>query len=370
MIAFRTRRMQAGDEQEFNEVYYGVISNNMRMWRPRPLDNMRWIWHQAPGGPADSWVIEAQDRTGWRIVGHHGLCPVRFTLGDDDWLCAKTMNSFLLPEFRDKFLYLRFERECLREADARFDATYSTAKGTARLRSALGYENYGTCIQLERGFHPLYMIYRIMGCLAGRYSYSARTRLLNALADISEVPLQKASIELMEHSASDAASSSFFADFWTEARMDAGMAPRRDAADLEWRFWKRSGFKGATLTYAWPEGGRAYMIVDTYSSPILYSLLDFFITPASPQRLDLLLDALFAWCAQRGALAIRFATSTKGMPAELMEVLYRKMKPFALQRFLPIMDLPRRISPLGRNRTNGVLADWNITEFLAVDKFS
>jgi hypothetical protein len=53
-----------------------------------------------------------------------------------------------------------------------------------------------------------------------------------------------------------------------------------------------------------------------------------------------------------------------------MEVLYRKMKPFALQRFLPIMDLPRRISPLGRNRTNGVLADWNITEFLAVDKFS
>ncbi len=368
MSAFRTRRMQAGDEQGFNEVFNGLMRNSSHMWQPRPLDNMRWVWHQAPGGSADSWVIEAQDRTGWRIVGHHGLCPVRFTFGDEDWLCAKTMNSYLLPEFRDKFLYLRFERECLRDADARFDAIYSVAKGITRLRSAFGYENYGTLIQLERGFHPLYMIYHIMGYLAGRYSYSARTRLLNALASISEVPRQKPSIELMEHSASDAASSSFFADFWAEARMEAGLTPRRDAADLEWRFWKRSGFKGATLTYAWPEGGRAYLIVDTYSTPIVYSLLDFFITPANPQRLDLLLDALFAWCAQRGALAVRFVTSTKGMPAELMEVFFRKMKPSALQRFYPTVDLARRISPLGRNRMNGVLADWTITEFLAVDK--
>jgi hypothetical protein len=363
MIAFRTRRMQAGDEQEFNEVFNGLMHNSSHMWRTRPLDNMRWVWHQAPGGPADSWIIEAQDKTEWRIVGHHGLCPVRFTLGDDDWLCAKTMNTFLLPDFRDKFLYLRFERECLREADTRFDATYSAAKGTTRLRSALGYENYGQMIQLERGFHPLHLIYRIMGNLAGRYSYSARTRLLNALAAISEVPRLEPSIELMEYAA-DAASSSFFADFWTEARMEAGMAPRRDAADLEWRFWKRPGFKGATLTYAWPQGGRAYLIVDTYSSPVLYSLIDFFITSASPQRLELLLDALFAWCAQRGALAVKYVTSHRGMPAELMEVFFRKMKPFVLQRYYPTMDLTRRISPLGRNRTSGVLADWNITEFL------
>lgn len=128
MTTFRTRRLLASDEQPLNETYNRVFSS-VRTGPPRSLDHMRWIWHQAPGGPADSWIIETQDRTGWRIIGHHALCPVFFTLGDERWLCGKTINTFLQPEFRDKFLYLRFERECLREADARFDATYSFAVG-------------------------------------------------------------------------------------------------------------------------------------------------------------------------------------------------------------------------------------------------
>jgi hypothetical protein len=362
MSDFRTRRFQAGDENELNEVY-NRVTGKTRKGMPRSLEIMRWVWHNAPGGPADSWVIEHQDSTGWKIIGHHALCPTRFTHGNEDWLCAKTMNTFLVPEFRDKFLYLRFEKECLKEADGRFDATYSIAPASVRLRKSLGYESYGNWIQFERGFQPLHLIYRTVAYFAGRYSYPARVRMSNALAAISAIPTRKPPHELTEHSAADAAASSFFADFGTEARREAGMAPRRDSADLEWRFWKHPGFTGTTLTYTWPEGGRAYFIVET-SNPLLYALADFCITPANPQRFEFLLDALFIWCADQGALAIKCLTMAQGLPAQLLEVFLRKMKPFALQRFRPAYVLPRHFSPRGRARGGSAIQDWNATELL------
>lgn len=113
-------------------------------------------------------------------------------------------------------------------------------------------------------------MYRVMANLAGRISYSERLRLERCLASISEPHSQKKPLELLELSAAEAASSSFFADFWKEASRSAGMAPRRDSVDLEWRFWKNPGFKGATLTYTWAHGGRAYCVVDT-ANPLFYS---------------------------------------------------------------------------------------------------
>jgi hypothetical protein len=209
------------------------------------------------------------------------------------------------------------------------------------------------------------MIYRTIACFAGRYSHPVRDRLMQMFVSISGAPTTKLALELTEHTSEAAASSSFFADFWSEARTTAGMAPRRDAADLAWRFWKRPGFMGTTLTYEWPEGGRAYLIVDT-SYSLHFSLEDFFITPVNPERFECLLDALFVWCAQHGTLAIRCMTMTQGLPPQLLEVLLRKMKPFLLQRFRPSLELPRRISPLGRAKSKSELSDWNTTKILFV----
>jgi hypothetical protein len=361
MSGFRTRRFQDGDEQELNAVYNRVTARDRR-GQARPDAYVDWFWRRAPGGPADSWVIETQDGEGWKIVGHHGLCPFRFTLGDRDMLCAKTMSSFLLPEYRDKFLYLGFERQCLREADARFDATYSVAPGTARLRKSFGYRNYGNWISFERGFHPLHLAYRSMSYLAGHYSYPLRLRLQRALAAVSAVPRRKPPIELVELDNAGAASSRFFADFWTEARLDAGMAPRRDAADLDWRFWKNPFFEGVTLTYSWPEGGRAFCVIETWN-PLCHAIADIFITPANAQRFEWLLDALFAWCAGHGALALRCLTTPRGAPPQLMEVLRRKMSPCPLARS-SAYELPRRFSPQGKAKIAGDLPDWNTTELL------
>jgi hypothetical protein len=367
MIAFRTRRFQPGDELEVNTLF-NRISRKGSNKPPRPLEHMRWLWYHAPGGPTESWIVEAEDDAGMRIIGHHALSPVRITFGDEDWLCGKTMNTFVLPEFRDKFLYLRFEQACLREVDKFFDATYSIAPGTARLRTAFGYESLGNWIRLERGLQPLHLIRRVIDGFADRYSYKARIGLLRTFAAISIAPKRSASLELVEYNAAEAASSSFFADFWSQARREAGMAPRRDIADLNWRFWSHPGFEGTTLTYAWPEGGRAYFILDnTAAHSAVYSIVDFFITPAHPQRLEQVLEALFVWCAQRGALAVNFFVTQRGLPPQLMEVFLRKMRPSPLQRFEPAKELPRRISTLGKARSDGALADWNTTEILMVN---
>jgi hypothetical protein len=372
MTEFRTRPLEAGDEPEFNDAFNRFLNAGAEIPARLP-DQMHWIWHRAPGGPALSWLVEAQIDGQWKIVGHHGLCPVRFTLGDQDWLCAKTMNSFLFSEFRDQFLYLRFEQECLNQADDRFHASYSIEPGATRFRSALGYQNLDTWSEFERGLQPLHFVYRTIAYLAHRYSYHVRGSLLHRLASITNLPPRKSPLPLLELTPAQAAASPFFRDFWAEARLTAGMAPSRDPADLDWRFWSRPSISPnspgySTLTYEWPTGGRAYLIVDTFSNPSFYSLVDFFITPAQPQRFAQLLDSLFSWAASKGALAIACRIVPRGQPQELLQVFQQKMRPFPL-RHLHAKEMPRRLAPLGRARGYSELPPWNSTEILMADRF-
>ena len=367
MTSFRVRRFESGDEFSLNKTYNQVVAGGRGKW-PRPLDAMQWIWHNAPGGPADSWIIEVSGTTGWRIVGHHALCPVRFTFGDQDLLCAKTINSFLLPEFRDKFLYLRFEQECLKEADHRFDATYTVAPRSVRLRSGLGYTNFGTWIQFERRLRPFSIAFRAVRYLTRRYSHPPGARLSRMLASLSSSTIQSAPLALVEHGQFDAKLATFFAEFWSQARTNAGMAPQRDFPDIEWRYLKRPGFVGSALTYAGPGDSRAYFIVDTFN-PLFHSLSDFYISPMRPELCAALLEALFAWCFRRGALALKFRTVAQGLPAPILAVFASKMKVFPLQRFFPISEFPRRFSNMGKARLRNVLPDWNTTEILVADAF-
>jgi hypothetical protein len=363
-MKFRTRRFQPRDEAELNALFNAVAGLS---WSrpPRTLDVMRWEWYHSPGGAVDSWVIETEDVSGmWRIVGHHGLCPLRFTLGEHDLLCAKTINTMVAPEYRAKFLYLRFEKECLTEADARFDATYSIAPGTTRLRSALGYEGSSKWIWLERGIQSHVSIDRLLARLAFKYPCNCWIRVRRVLASISAPAGRKWPFELMEHSSEQAMRASFFLDFWKEARQNAGMAPRRDVRDLTWRFWKHPGYPCcSTLVHAWPGGGGAYCIVNM-SNPWAFYLEDIFLAPPRPDLLDTLLDSLFVWCAQRGAFLLRFSTTLDGQPPELLEVFIRKMHMHPLQRFRRSMELPRRFSALGKAKIGHITPCWNATNIL------
>jgi hypothetical protein len=363
MAKFRTRRFQPADEVELNDRYSDIMRGNWPGFS-RSLELMRWLWYQAPGGPVDSWVIETENPDGsWRMIGHHGLCPVRFTLGDSDLLCAKTVNTFLLPEFRAKFLYLRFEQQCLEEVRSRYDATYTYGPGTVRLRKALGYEGADTWLCLEHGSRPLDFATRFFTRFVKKFPRTPWTQIARAWAGASVLSARKPSFEWMEYSPAAAMQSSFFADFWQQARSEAGISPRRDVADLAWRFWMRPGAGFVTLVHEWIGGGRVYCVVET-SNPFLYNLVDIFVTPARPDLLDAALDALFVWCARRGALTLGFKTTTQGQPPGLMEVFLRRMRIHPLQRFRPQWQFPRYLSPRGKVAMGTPIPRWNATEFL------
>ncbi len=278
------------------------------------------------------------------------------------------MNPFLFPEYRDRFLYLRFEQECLAEAARRFDAVYSNAAGTARLRGALGYQNFGPWLWLERGLQPLHFIPRLTAALIGKLSREAGQRLSRTLAATTP-PARTSSVDFVEYTPAQALGSSFFARFWTEARATAGMAPRRDPADLAWRFWNRPGFTGSTLTCSWSDGSAAYFILTTSTAdPLVLSLSDFYLFPPRPELLEQALESLFLWCAARGAFAVKLRTTADGLPPQLLDVFSRWMKPFALSRFFPRGDMPRRLLAAGARRTEARLSPWNVTEILVTDK--
>lgn len=363
MARFRTRRFQPADESELNDRYIEITRAKWPCFS-RSLEIMRWLWYEAPGGEMESWIIEAENPDGsWKIIGHHGLCPVRFTFGDRDLLCAKTMNTFLLPEFRSRFLYIRFEQQCLAEALSRYHAIYSQGAGTFRLRKPLGYAAEDAWISLEHGSRYLDFTTRIFTRFVKRFPHAPWTQIAGGWAGACLRTAGKPAFEWIEYTAEEAMQSAFFADFWEQARHEAGMSPRRDAADLAWRYWKRPGANFVTLVHSWAGGARAYCIVET-SNPFIYSLFDIFATPMRPDLLDATLNSLFIWCARRGALTLVFNTTVRGQSPELMEVFSSRMRMHPLTRFRQQLQFSYFLTPAGKAAVGTPPPHWNTTEFL------
>jgi hypothetical protein len=365
MTRLRSRRFEARDEAGVNDLFNRTV---FRLWTgkaPRSLQLLRWLWYHAPGGPVDSWIVEAEHGDGsWRIAGHHALCPMRFTLGGEDLLCAKTANSILLPEYRSKFLYLRFEKECLDEAGDRFDATYSLAPGTTRLRKALGYQGAGTGVRMVRGLQACDSLSRLFGHFANRYPRRTWGALARVMAAVSEPEQRSVRLKLQEYTPEEAMQSPFFSQFWQEARLSAGMSARRDLPDLAWRFWKRPDSTYATLIHEGECGSRGYCIVNT-TNPCSFHLEDIFFFPPRTDALDAFLTSLFQWSARRGALLLLFSTTTDGQPSGFLDVFARRMRPHPLQHFRPPHELPRRFSSGVRAKFGAGISRWNATALLA-----
>lgn len=363
MPRLRTRPFQCQDEGELNDRFVEIAQKRWSGYS-RSLELMRWLWYRAPGGPAQSWVVEAENPDGsWKIVGHHGLCPVRFTLGDRDLLCAKTMATFLLPEFRSRFLYLRFEQQCLKEAMHHYAGVYSCGPGIFRLRQPLGYGTEDTWISLEHGSHCLDLATRVFSRFVKRFPRAPWVQMARAWAAASVRSAPNPPFEWIEYTPAEAMQSQFFSEFWQQARSEAGMSPRRDVADLAWQYWLRPEGSFVTLAHSWEGGGRAYCIVET-SNPFLYSLLDIFVTPMRPDLLDAALQSLFLWCTRRGALTVCFSTTVRGQPPELMEVFLRRMRMHPLTRFRTPTQFSYFLSPEFKASLGGSMPCWNATQLL------
>jgi hypothetical protein len=167
----------------------------------------------------------------------------------------------------------------------------------------------------------------------------------------------------MKMDGATARNSHFFADFWDEARTTAGLAPRRDATDLAWRFWDRPGHR-TTLTYTWPCGTRGYGIVGT-NDGLHFTLEDIFLSAPRPDLLEALLTSILSWCTDEGGLMLSFMTTAESLPPQMLAA-YDKQLCASLSRRHREQHISRRLTALGHERIGEVWPPMNITPMAAV----
>lgn len=226
MTRFAIRKFAAGDEDEINRLYRQITG------RSRSVSQYNWQWKLSPSGPGDVWLI-TDSHEGGRIIGHHGVMPIRFTNGADDLLFGKIENTMVLPSYRDKIVYPRYELRFKLEYEDRYHALFATTgpENAIRVRKAVGYEfpvAWRKCILSTSRLSCLKFFVSVPQlalnkCLKIGNNNKGRTRRL-AISDGLLSP------EL-------ASKHEFFDNFWNIARRNHEISPRRDRADLQWRFW-------------------------------------------------------------------------------------------------------------------------------------
>ncbi|MFO7693308.1 MAG: hypothetical protein R6V57_09515 [Vicinamibacterales bacterium] len=365
MTRLRTRRARREDAEAIAESYRRVRK------RPLAAERLAWAFEDAPAGPGHHWVVESEGPDGAPlIVGHHGLAPLRFRWMGEDVVVGKTTKTLVLPEFRPHLLYLRFERDCLLEAEASYDATYSVGPGAARFRGPLGYGGEDRMVVLERALLPPGLVWRAAAGAPSALQSGADPWVRPALRVLAAVHTRP-SLQLEEIPAAEAAASPFFDDLGRRAECPGVLSPSRTPADLAWRFWDNPLKGFIALAHTWAGGAKGCCIMNM-ALPWRPAIDDLVLTDPRPDLLEPLLDSVFRWAARRGALAVSFTTSTTGQPPELLECVGRLMRP-ALRGQLaacglrklagPVDEMPRRVTPRGRSA--GLTREsWQVSRFL------
>jgi len=365
MTRLRTRRARREDA--------AAIAESYRRVRKRPLaaDRLSWAFEDAPAGPGHHWVVESERPDGAPlIVGHHGLAPLRCRWMGEDVVVGKTTKTLVLPEYRPHLLYLRFERDCLLEAEASYHATYSVGPGAARFRGPLGYGGGDRMVVFERALLPPGLLWRAAASAPPAAQSGADPWMRPALRALAAVHARP-SLALEEIAAADAPTSPFFDDLGRRAERPGVLSPSRTPADLAWRFWNNPLKCFVALAHTWAGGAKGCCIMNM-TLPWRPAIDDLVLTDPRPDLLAALLESVFAWAARRGALAVSFATSTTGQPPELLECVGRLMGPalseqlaaYGLRRLAgPVDEIPRRVTPRGRSA--GLTGEpWQVSWFL------
>lgn len=275
------------------------------------------------------WLIEATHDDGRvELIGHHGIMPLRFTWADRDLLFGKTENTMVLPEYRRKILYPRFEKMFAEKYEGRFDALFSTTgpKAAIRQRAALGYVADEGWINFERAnglLGPLTQLATRVPALSPGLRWMAKLRPLTR---------SRPSMKLSLLSAAEATTAPFFQDYWKKARLDAGIAPRRDAEDLNWRYWSNPYGCHVAVVMAALGGEQGYAVVDV-STPAVAKIVDFSFARADEQLLSTALADLNGLLKKEfGAKMVSYATTTDGQPAGMGSVFRKFFSPSVFER--------------------------------------
>lgn len=346
------RRYQDGDVPAINDLYFHVTG------RRRTIEEHAWQWLSSPAGESEMWLIEAEHENGQKeLVGHHGVMAVAFTYRGIPVRVGKTENTMVLPEYRDKLLYPRFERLFLGEYQNRFHALFSTV-GPApaiRLRKAMGYEVKQRWVGIYVGTEPFLSIDLVSEGRA-RSPRDLRGRIRAA----GSATIGGARVICL-----DGSESVFdFDRFWYQVSPCYGLTPARTRANLEWRFWSNPYVQHHTLKLDDEARGTAIAIVSVRNGYVLH-VDDLYCE--RPERLGYFFRLLSCWAAK--LLGLRtLASETTTDSFGYFSACKPRMISWAHRvagRTDALQDrfMPRKVTSLGRAAGINPEEAWYVTPF-------
>lgn len=372
MTRYRYRRYEPGDEQAINELYFSVTG------RKRSVSQFLWQWQDAPGGKGEVWLIEVIKTDGTpKLIGHHGLMPIVFSYGKFDLLAGKTENTMVLPEYRSKILYPKYEKIFLSHYEKSFDLLFSTMGPPAALRQrlSLGYEAKKKWLSYEWSLGPGSIFSRIASTSATRDEKKIYRILEVLCSNIGKycnklfpfrnkreviIPLQ------ILHS-DEAKTHSFFVDFWDKARHVYGLTPRRNREDLQWRFWENPYGTHTTLLCDGYSDSGGYAIVRDLGNQN-FRLEDFVIYPLDQIFFSKMLNAVCEWVYTKGGNVLFFNTvADHGILTSMFQNFSQPdLRVSVLFRWLqqPEIFMPRRLTGRSAILNDHSEKSWYITPFV------
>lgn len=356
-IQYSSRPYRSGDEDAINELYFRITS------RVRTREQWAWQWQQAPAGSGDIWLIEAGHPDGRvELIGHHGIMPVRFTWGSEDLLFGKTENTMVLPEYRQKILYPRFERRFAKEYESRYHALFSTMGPTAaiRQRKAMGYLAEHHWVYLEQAHAPWGSLVRV--AQHPRFHFLC-TLMTLVLRPRSQQPLSEGAAILTSEEARNEA---FLADYWNRARNNWGVAPCRSAKDLAWRYWDNPYSPRYAVVVHHPRMGDALVIIEHHALGVA-SIEDFSAERPDPDLLDYALhSAIDAVTKRLGVRLVTCQVSENALPEGCLSGLRGRFRPSLISNLRKTASLAEQSFIPRKLTARGIAAGvpdtgWNIT---------
>lgn len=373
MSRFQARPYQDGDGPKLNALYEAVTG------RVRSLRQFGWQWLEAPEGQGEMWIIEEVPSAGPPvIIGHHGLMPLAFSHGAREFRAGKTENTMVHPDYRRRILYPKYERDFLRRYSERFDLLFSTV-GPApaiRQRKALGYDASRVWRKFEIALRPGAFAGLLSARLdlSGRVDSSALYRcaapVIRGAAGLARaIPRRRsgAGLALTALTAAQAVQHDFFREFWPMARGAYPMTPRRDRADLAWRYWTNPNVDYTALITPDPTGVQGYAVLSRPHGS-LFRLEDIVVFPYETPAFRRFLHSVCDWCAGQGGMALSFVTTDDpASPGEMIAAadLPRLESHRLMSRFQPAPDQPmlRRATERGIGR-GAAIDNWYVSPIL------
>ena len=345
------RPYQPGDESAINELYFKVTG------RRRTAAQFAWQWLNAPQGQGDMWLIEATDDSGnVKLIGHHGVMPVAFSDGDTDLIFGKTENTMVLPEYRRKILYPRFEKKFIKIYSDRYDALFSTMGPAAaiRQRKAMGYE-FPAEWRTDRCCASLYSEFLFIASTVKNKLFPGFSS--NANYSVPFGKKEKSYRVLLRNgflSSKEASNAGFFDEFWNQAKANFSVSPSRRKENLVWRFWENPYKDHLTLIIDEREL-RGYCVISlTPRHNLEVSLDDFCVQSNSTGEAEIIFNRLLRILERSGIYSLAVTSTTdsvlssygvtqaKAMVAQKILKKYRPEKPRLM---------PRKITPKGLKKS-------------------